>query len=196
MEKRHPNGLSWEHGRCNPGGSERRHSVLTETTSTRHNLFSSQREAILEHVFVGELLRSLWIREVDDIEVLRPEVDSAGYDLAIECRRHLRHIQLKSSFFSAETRSVAVSTRLAAKPSGCVVWVCFNQYDLQPKVFQWFGGDPGEPLPDILGYPLARQARANSTGFKAIRPYVRRIPKSAFEPLSAMSDVAERLFGR
>lgn len=170
--------------------------MLTEMTSTRHNLFSSHREAILGHVFVGELLRSLWIREVDDVEVLRPEVDSAGYDLAIECRGHLRHIQLKSSFISAETRSVAVSTRLAEKPSGCVIWVCFNQNDLQPRVFQWFGGEPGERLPDIMGYPLARQARGNSTGFKAIRPYVRRVPKTAFKPLNTMNDVAERLFGR
>lgn len=170
--------------------------MLTENSSARHSLYSSYREAILEHVFVGELLRSLWIREVDDVEVLRPEVDYAGYDLAIECRCQLRHIQLKSSFISAETRSVAVSTRLAEKPSGCVVWVCFNQKDLQPGVFQWFGGGPGERLPEIMGYPPARQARANSTGFKAIRPFVRRVPKSAFEPLSTMNDVAERLFGR
>ncbi|MFL6262550.1 MAG: hypothetical protein ACJ76Y_22865 [Thermoanaerobaculia bacterium] len=170
--------------------------MLTEITSTRHNLFSSHREAILEHVFIGELLRSLWVREVDDVEVLRPEVDSAGYDLAIECRGHLRHIQLKSSFLSAKTRSVAVSTRLAEKPSGCVVWVCFNQDDLQPRVFKWFGCEPGEKLPDIMGYPVARQARANSQGFKAIRPYFRLVPKSVFKTLDTMNEVAEKLFGR
>ena len=164
--------------------------------STRHSVYSSHREAILEHVFIGKLLQALWIRGVADVEVLRPEVDSAGYDLAIECRRYLRHIQLKSSFIAAGTRSVLVNTRLAEKSAGCVVWVCFKQEDLRPRLFHWFGSNPGERLPDLTGYPLARQARANSTGFKAIRPNVRRVPKHAFVRLNTMDEVAERLFGQ
>src|SRR5579864_2744118 len=92
---------------------------MSPTTET-HNVYSSFRESILSHVFVGQLLRSLWVRRVSDVEVLKPEVDAAGYDFAIECRNQLRHIQLKSSFLSAKTRSVTVNARLASKISGCV----------------------------------------------------------------------------
>jgi hypothetical protein len=49
-----------------------------------HYTESSARENLIEHVFLGELLRGLWRRNVRDLEVLRPEVDSGGYDLALE----------------------------------------------------------------------------------------------------------------
>jgi hypothetical protein len=39
---------------------------------------SSARENLIEHVFLGELLRGLWRKNVRDLEVLRPEVDSGG----------------------------------------------------------------------------------------------------------------------
>ncbi len=51
-----------------------------------HYAESSAREKLVEHVFLGELLRGLWRRNVRDLEILRPEVDSGGYDLALECR--------------------------------------------------------------------------------------------------------------
>jgi hypothetical protein len=49
-----------------------------------HYAESSARENLIEHVFLGELLRGLWRKNVRDLEVLRPEVDSGGYDLALE----------------------------------------------------------------------------------------------------------------
>src|SRR5665811_595966 len=51
-----------------------------------HYSESSARENLIEHVFLGELLRGLWRKNVRDLEVLRPEVDSGGYDLALEFR--------------------------------------------------------------------------------------------------------------
>ena len=50
------------------------------------------------HVFLGELLRGLWRKNVRDLEVLRPEVDNGGYDLALVFRGLTRHVQLKSSY--------------------------------------------------------------------------------------------------
>lgn len=164
-------------------------------SDTRDNLHSSYREGILEHVFVGELLRCLWIKGLSEVEVLKPEVDAAGYDLAIECGKHLRHIQLKSSFMNATTQKVLVNTRLELKPSGCVVWVCFNRQTLQPGPYHWIGCAPGEPLPDLGIYPLARQVRRNAAGIKPVRPRVRVVPKTAFTYLSSIEEVAERLFG-
>jgi uncharacterized protein (DUF4415 family) len=168
--------------------------VWRSRTTAAHNVYSRYRESILNHVFVGQLLRSLWVRNLTEVEVLRPEVDAAGYDLVIECRNQLRHIQLKSSFLSAKTQSVTVNARLASKIAGCVIWVFFDQDSLEPKVFHWLGAGPGEPVPDLGVYPPAKQTRANSSGIKAKRLQFRSVPKRKFEKLDSMDEVIERLF--
>ena len=58
-------------------------------------------------MFLGELLRGLWRKNVRDLEVLRPEVDNGGYDLALEFRGLTRHVQLKSSYRGARRADVA-----------------------------------------------------------------------------------------
>ena len=62
-------------------------------SETAHFLESGLREKVLEHLFVGDLLRCLWRKGARDIEVLRAEVDRAGYDLVLECNGVLRHVQ-------------------------------------------------------------------------------------------------------
>jgi hypothetical protein len=57
-------------------------STRTQPPNEAHYVESSARENLIEHVFLGELLRGLWRMNVRDLEVLRPEVDSGGYDLA------------------------------------------------------------------------------------------------------------------
>src|SRR5438067_12986104 len=83
---------------------------------------SSLREKLIEHVFVGDLLRLLWQRGALDVEVLRAEVDRGGYDLVLECNNVLRHVQFKSSHRGGKTSQVTVNLKLAGKPSGCVIW--------------------------------------------------------------------------
>ena len=48
-----------------------------------HAIHSTLREQIVEHVFVGDVLRRLWQRGVTDVEVLRSEFDAGGYDLVV-----------------------------------------------------------------------------------------------------------------
>jgi hypothetical protein len=67
---------------------------------------SSLREKIIEHAFVADLLRELWLRGRRDIEMLRAEVDRAGYDIVLHCNGVLRHVQLKSSHRAAATSKV------------------------------------------------------------------------------------------
>lgn len=43
-----------------------------------HFLYSTSRERIVEHVFVGEMLRRLWQCGITDVEVLRSEFDAGG----------------------------------------------------------------------------------------------------------------------
>src|SRR5205823_2601130 len=95
-----------------------------------HSVHSSYREKLLEHLFIGEVLRYLWRQGITTAEFLRPEVDSGGYDLVIACNTVIRYIQLKSSHRGASTSKQNVNIRLADKPSGCVVWVVFEEETL------------------------------------------------------------------
>ena len=84
-----------------------------------HYQHSTLRERIVEHVFVGDALRTLWRRGVVDVEVLRPEFDAHGYDLVMARGPIVRHIQFKTGT-SPKPADVSVSQALAEKPSGCV----------------------------------------------------------------------------
>ena len=159
-----------------------------------HFLQSSLREKLIEHLFVGEMLRCLWRKHRRDIEVLKAEVDYAGYDLVLECNNVMRHVQLKSSYQSAKTQSVNVHINLANKSCGCVIWISFDADTLQLGPFWWFGAPPKQPLPS-LGDQIARQPRGDRTGKKAERPFLRVVRKSKFQQLQTMDDVVRALFG-
>ncbi len=161
-----------------------------------HSEHSSYREKLLEHLFIGEVLRHLWRQGDMTAEFLRPEVDSGGYDLVIACNDIIRHIQLKSSYHGAKTARQSVNVRLAEKPSGCVVWVVFDPKTLAIGPFFWFGGKPGEPLPDIWSFPIAKHTRGNAYGVKAERPNIRVLKRAAFEQVASVSELVGRLFGK
>ena len=163
--------------------------------SDPHSVHSSYREMLLEHIFVGEVLRHLWTNGPVHAEVLKPQVDDAGYDLAIECNRILRHIQLKGSHARARRANVDVQLALADKPSGCVLWLFFDADTLSLGPFLWFGGEPGASLPSIQGFRTARHTKGDATGKKLERPNLRLIPKGKFERLSTIAEVVDRLFG-
>lgn len=155
---------------------------------------SSLREKLLEHLFVADVLRHLWCQGARDVEVLRSEVDRGGYDLVFDANGVTRHVQLKSSHRLARTREVNVNVNLVRRPSGCVVWLQFDPTSMELGPFLWFGGAPGEPLPQ-LGDRIGRHSKANSSGYKAERQSIRRLSKQRFETLPSISDVADRLFG-
>lgn len=161
---------------------------------TAHTTTSSAREKLIEHLFIGELLRRLWLRGVRDVEVLRAEVDSGGFDLVVECGGVLRHIQLKASHRTAKTDSVGINIALSRKPSGCVIWLFFDETTLEFSAFRWFGAEPGRRLP-ALGDKIARHSKANSNGEKTARPHIRELRKSAFQSLGSIEEVADALFG-
>ncbi|HST37199.1 MAG TPA: hypothetical protein VLK25_11290 [Allosphingosinicella sp.] len=142
---------------------------------------------------MGELLRRLWQLQALEVEVLRSEFDTGGYDLVLGFHKIVRHIQFKSSLVTSSTAEQSISLKLGDKPSGCIVWVVVKP-DLTFSHFLWFGGLPGEPLPCISNYPVTKQARANAQGFKADRPDHRRISKGKFTRLDTLDQVVVRLF--
>ena len=169
-------------------------------TASPHNIHSSYREALIEHLFIGELLRYLWSANSTSsgpvlAEVLKPQVDDAGYDLAIQVDDILRHIQLKASYSGSSTANQKIHLRLAGKPSGCVIWVIFNHHTMELGPYLWFGGKPGEKLPEIESYRTAKHSKGDSTGFKAERPMLRVVPKGAFKKLETIEQLSAVLFG-
>jgi hypothetical protein len=159
-----------------------------------HSLNSSFREKIIEHLFIGELLKLSWVNGDYSLEVSKPEVDNSGYDLIIEANGILRHIQLKAAFVGAKTSRQNVHVSLASKPSGCVVWVYFNQNNLELGPFLFFGGKPGSPLPSLENLKVAKHAKGDADGHKAERPNIRIINKGRFERYETIKDLYSALF--
>src|SRR5882724_3892255 len=122
--------------------------------NTVHGTRSSHREALLEHLFAGDVMRQLWQRGDWRLEVLKPQVDDSGYDLVFEANSVARHVQLKSSFRGSTVDKVNVNVLLAGKPSGCVIFMWFDQQTLDLGPFLFLGGAPGQPLPNLAGMKI------------------------------------------
>jgi hypothetical protein len=164
--------------------------------ATNHSLLSSYREMLLEHLFAGEVMRHVWLSGIKRLEILKPQVDDGGYDLVLEVNSVVRHIQLKATFKGSRVARFNVNVALAEKPSGCVVVQVFDPETLKTDQFLWFGAGPGKKLPGLAGFPIAKHTKGNSLGKKLERPSTRVIPRSKFERLILVEDVAERLFGK
>jgi hypothetical protein len=160
----------------------------------RNSIHSTLRERIVEHVFVGEVLRMLWRRGITNVEVMRPEFDAHGYDLVMVRKKIVRHIQFKTGK-SKNPVDVSVSRLLASAPSGCVIWIrVTDALDLGP--FFWFGGAPGVRLPPIDKFEVPRRATRNKQGEQPLRLNHRLIPNAKFKQLRTLDDVLVALFGK
>jgi hypothetical protein len=160
---------------------------------TAHYEHSSLRERIVEHVFVGETLKKLWTKGVVDVEVLRSEFDAHGYDLVLSRGHLVRHIQFKTGTKNRPEK-VSVSTGLADKPSGCVIWIKVDD-DLEMGPYFWFGSAPGTALPSISNYPLPRRPTHNSTGVRPERRNHRLVPGKDFRRLESLDELLSALLG-
>ncbi len=167
---------------------------MPEIPMEEHSQNSSFREKLIEHLFIGELLKISWKNKDFSFEVAKPEVDNSGYDLIIESNNILRHIQLESAFIGSTTASQNINISLSKKPSGCVIWIYFNQDNLELGPFLFFGNKPGRPLPCLESYKTAKHTRANSTGHKAERKNIKTVSKNKFTTLSTVEEVYKILF--
>ncbi|MBP2558908.1 hypothetical protein J2857_001659 [Neorhizobium galegae] len=158
---------------------------------TQHYRFSSLRENIVEHLFVGLALKKLWEHGIVDVEILRSEFDAYGYDLVISRGDLVRHVQIKSG---TSPKKISVSRFLAERPSGCIVFIVLDDM-LNMTSFMFYGADPGAPLPDIEGLKTTKRATANSQGLKPIRENHRDVPPSAFRKLNDLDHLLEALLG-
>lgn len=163
---------------------------------TQHSEHSSYREKLIEHLFVGELLKVSWLQHKCVLEIAKPEVDNAGCDIIAEAKDVVRHIQLKTSMIGGKTGRQNIHAKLADKPSGCVVWIYFNTLTMELGPFYYFGGKAGEKLPSLEQLKIAKHTKGNKDGLKADRKNIRVLPKAMFKQLADIEHVYETLFQR
>lgn len=156
-----------------------------------HN--SSLLAKTLEYRFLAELTTHL-LRQGIVYDILHGDVDHQGHDVVIEANGILRHIQLKMKVRGGKTDEVKASLKLAAKPSGCIIWMHYDPDTLAIGPFGWFGGPPGEPLPS-LGDKVARHTKRDHTGLKAERANHRTVSARQFETIVGIPALAQALFG-
>ncbi len=169
-------------------------AVSTSSEMDKHFHHSSFREKLIEHLLIGELLKRSWKHDCS-LEISKPEVDRKGYDLVAEYGSVIRHIQLKGSYLGAKTAYQKVHVALSAKPSGCIVWVYFNEETLELWPFCYFGGSPGAKLPSIESFKVATHTKGNAQGHKAERPDMRKVPKGKFVKHDTVEELWDALFG-
>jgi hypothetical protein len=162
----------------------------------KHFLKSSFREKLIEHLFIGELLKLSWLEGSCSLEVAKPEVDNQGYDIILEENEVIRHIQLKAAHLGARAARQKIHIALGGKPSGCVVWIYFNEDTLELGPFLFFGGAAGQPLPNLDEMRVAKHTKANAEGVKAERPEIRVVPKGQFTKIETIEQVYAQLFKR
>ena len=130
--------------------------------------------------------------------MLRSEIDISGYDLLLECNGVIRHVELKTSGTDARRSFQNINMVLAQKPSGCVVWLIREEDEDAYRVklkYLFFGNSPGELLPSLEGFKMAKHTKGDAQGLKKERPLIRQIPKSKFIELSGIKELLEKLFG-
>jgi hypothetical protein len=157
----------------------------------QHFESSSFRENIVEHQFIAAILQKLWVAGVVNVEILRSEFDSHGYDLVLSKGHVTRHIQLKSGL---SIKKVGISKNLESKPSGCVVFIQIND-NLEMGPYYWFGAEPGHPLPALNSLARTKRTTPSSNGNKPLRSKHWDVTTSKFKKLSSLDALLEVLLG-
>ncbi|GEJ56601.1 hypothetical protein [Anaeromyxobacter diazotrophicus] len=163
----------------------------------RDPTLSSYREQLVEYVFLSELLQDCWFRRRQKVDVLRADVDGAGYDLVLDCQGVIRHVQLKSMVEGGKRSHVDIQLSLCSQASGAVVMVVLESDPARLVRLSYLalGGAPGKSLPDISTFKVTKHSKGNAEGVKAERPGLRCVPLSGFARLSTMADLSDWLFG-
>ncbi|MGJ8641786.1 MAG: hypothetical protein ACSHX9_00130 [Luteolibacter sp.] len=155
-------------------------------------------EQLVEHAFISEILQEVYFGCGHTVEVLRSELDAYGYDLILECNGIMRHVQLKTSRAGGRTAVQKVHTSLASKPSGCVVWVIRHEDPETRRMrlsYRFFGGAPGNALPPMNRFKVAKHTKGNASGEKKERPAIRIVPKGKFQVVETTGELVNTLFG-
>ncbi len=118
--------------------------------------------------------------------------------MVLECDGKLRHVQFKGSTDEAKASFQKVNVALGRKPSGCIVWMrsTLEPHSRRLKLkYLFFGNGPGQALPSVENFPLAKHSKGDSTGKKKERAEIRKVRKSLFREVSSTRELIKVLFG-
>lgn len=145
-------------------------------------------EKLMEHIFLSEILQECWFHRRQVVEVLRAEVDAAGYDLVLEAAGRIRHVQLKASRQGGKTSKQTINTKLADRQGGCVVWIAYEVDEENGRAqlkYRWWDSNTST-APRVPGRnPRTKKERPNTFLLK----------KSDFELIEHTETLVDRLFG-
>ena len=96
-------------------------------------------EKLMEHVFLGELLKECWFHRRKTVEVTRAEVDAAGYDVILELDEVIRHVQLKATLRGGATHEQWINRKLEKRLGGCIIWMEYTPSEDGPLgiLYRW-----------------------------------------------------------
>jgi hypothetical protein len=119
---------------------------------------------LVEHIFASEVLQEVFYSfDGETVDVLHGEVDAFGYDLVLECRGIVRHVQLKSTKVGGKAGSQKVNIALAEKPCGCVIWAFHQKVDRRMKLsYRVFGNEAGRRLPPLDGFDVGKHTKGDA----------------------------------
>lgn len=144
-------------------------------------------EKLIEHIFLSEVLQECWFRRRRVVEVLRAEVDAAGYDVVLEMDGKIRHIQLKASRQGGKTSKQTINSKLPTRKGGCVVWISYDVGEQTGRAtlkYRLWDSET-KKTPTIVGRnPRTGKERPNSFVLK----------KGDFELIEKTSALVDRLF--
>ena len=103
----------------------KQHTPYDQWLIAQTSLESHYVEKLMEHVFLGELLKECWFHRQKVVEVTRAEVDASGYDLILEADGIIRHIQLKATRKGGSTHFQDINRKLESRVKGCIIWMEF-----------------------------------------------------------------------
>lgn len=155
-------------------------------------------EQMVEHEFISRVIQHVWFTHRERIEVLRSEIDDYGYDIVLEFRGILRHIQLKTSIKGGRTQRQKLNLALTRKMGGCVVWIEREEDPVNRRFdfeYRFFGGRAGEKFPATDALKIAKTTKATAQGVKTERPNIREVPKSRFVEVADLGGLMLLLFG-
>lgn len=117
-------------------------------------------ENLLEHRFIFDLRRHFLCQPHPVIlDVLKPEVDTFGYDLAISARGEMRFVQMKTRSGRPGGKPEMIAESLWRQPGGCVIWIFYDPAKLEPTSYFLLG----IPLP-----PMSEFTAPARSGFRSV----------------------------
>lgn len=111
-------------------------------------------ENVMEHAFLSAMLEHCWFIRRYPVEVVRPDVDAGGYDLVLEAKERVRHVQLKSRWErAAGPKLLRINSRLAVHRDPCVVRI-FWQVDPECHItLKYKYSEKMRSHPEVPGWP-------------------------------------------